>query len=226
MAEGKKLATPVCRRDDLTMNCMESVDDGVSESIITKRKKCRRSKVKRNKNKGIILMYANIQGVRGKLTSLQHVMSTTGADIVLLSETMKKNVSIDGCQYINPKVSVGQNVNNVNNSVCKKMKLYEPNESLNMMGIRIQINNIGIRLYTAHMKQQSTTSREDIKIQFDEIKNQFRSANFGHEPMLLICDYNVHVGGIEIDGCKDAQDWGGKELMAMVKEEGLILVNS
>ena len=76
------------------------------------------------------------------------------------------------------------------------------------------------------MKQQSTTSRDDIKIQFDEIKNQFRSANFGHEPMLLICDSNVHVGGIEIDGCKDAQDWGGKELMAMVKEEGLILVNS
>ena len=123
-------------------------------------------------------------------------MSTTGADVVLLSETMTKNVSINGCQCINPYVSVGQNVSIIfSGRWCgsKKMRLYEPNESVNMMGVRVQLNNIGVRLYTAHMKQQSTTSREDIKIQFDEIKNQFKSANSGHEPMLLVCDSNVHV---------------------------------
>ena len=36
----------------------------------------------------------------------------------------------------------------------------------------------------------------------------------------------VHVGGVEIDGCEDAQDWGGKEFMGMLKDEGLTLINS
>ena len=44
--------------------------------------------------------------------------------------------------------------------------------------------------------------------------------------MLMICDANVHVGGDVIPGCCDAQDWGGKELFSMLREEGLILVNS
>ena len=55
-------------------------------------------------------MYANIQGVRGKKTSLQHVMDTANIDIALLTETMTKNVSLEGCVCINPKESVGQNV--------------------------------------------------------------------------------------------------------------------
>ena len=72
-------------------------DGNCDELIVKRKKKCRRSKVNRNKNKEIIVMYANVQGVRGKITSLQHVMSTTGADIVLLTETMTRNVSVEGC---------------------------------------------------------------------------------------------------------------------------------
>ena len=193
-------------------------------SITIKKKRSRRSIVKRKVNKQINILYSNIQGVRGKKTSLKHVMETTDSDIVLLTETMVRNVDIEGCQCINPKVSVGQNVSIILAGRCcnkKKMKLYEPNDVINMMGLRLEVNNTGLRLYTAHMKQQSTTSRDDIKMQFDEIRNQFRSANLGREPMVLMCDANVHVGGVEIDGCEDAQDWGGKEFMGMLKDEGL-----
>ena len=63
----------------------------------------------------------------------------------------------------------------------QKIKLYEPNEIINMIGVRIERNNFGLRLY----KQQSTNSREDIRSQFDEIRNQFRSASIGREAMLL-----------------------------------------
>ena len=198
-------------------------------SITIKKKRSRRSIVKRKVNKQINILYSNIQGVRGKKTSLKHVMETTDSDIVLLTETMVRNVDIEGCQCINPKVSVGQNVSIILAGRCcnkKKMKLYEPNDVINMMGLRLEVNNTGLRLYTAHMKQQSTTSRDDIKMQFDEIRNQFRSANLGREPMVLMCDANVHVGGVEIDGCEDAQDWGGKEFMGMLKDEGLTLINS
>ena len=186
--------------------------------------------MKKNRNKELTVMYANIQGFRGKKTSLINAMESTKADVVMLTETMTKNVSIDGCQCINPKVSTGQNVSIILVGKCcvgsKKMKLYEPNESVNMLGIRVAVNKTGIRFYTAHLKQQSANSREDIKVQFDEIKNQFRSSNMGCEPMLMICDANVHVGGDVIPGCCDAQDWGGKELFSMLSEEGLILVNS
>ena len=214
------------------------LNHGISKSDVSandgqhkrKQKKCRRSLVGRNRNMEVVVVYANIQGFRGKKTSLINVMETTKADVVMLTETMVKNVSINGCQCINPKVSTGQNVSIVLASKCctsqKKMKLYEPNESINMMGIRLEFNNTGIRLYTAHLKQQSANSRDDIKIQFEEIKNQFRSSNMGREPMLLICDANVHVGGQVIDGCDDVQDWGGKELIHMLGEEGLIFVKS
>ena len=147
--------------------------------------------MKKNRVEEITIMYANIQGVRGKKTSLKNVIETTEADIVLLTETMTRIVTVEGCESINPKVSVGQNVSILLTGRCcngTKMKLYEPNESINMMGIRLEVNRMPIRIYTAHMKQQSSNSREDIKIQFDEIRNQFRSANLGREPMILVCD--------------------------------------
>ena len=156
-------------------------------------------------------------------------MSNCNANIVLLAETMVRNVKVQGCQCINPKTSVGQNVSIILRGKCcssRKMKLFEPNESINMMGIRIEVGGMGLRIYTAHLKQQSTNSRDDIKVQFDEIRSQFRSAGSGREPMLLVCDANVHIGGNVIRGCNDVQDWGGKELWSMIQEEGLLLINA
>lgn len=216
----KKLIVPDISRQDIC--------DEKSTSVKRKRKKVRRSLVKRRLNRQITVMFANIQGLRGKKTSLRHVMETTGAGIVMLAETMVRNVSLENCQCINPKVSVGQNVSIILAGKCcnvRKMKLYEPNDTINMLGVRLEVKNSAIRMYTAHMKQQSTNTRDDIKAQFDEIRYQFRSANLGREPMMLICDANVHVGGEEISGCQDSQDWGGKELMCMIREEGLTLLN-
>ena len=193
----------------------EKVNVGEGNAPLSnKKKKCRRSKTRKKDVRTVSIMYANIQGVRGKLTSLEHAMGTCDIDIVLLAETMIRNVKITGCKCINPIKSVGQNVSIGLRGKCisnRKMKLFEPNESINMMGIRIEINGVGLRIYTAHLKQQSTNSRDDIKVQFDEIKMQFRSAGIGREPMILIFDANVHVGGGIIKGCSDLQDWGGKE---------------
>ena len=47
-------------------------------------------------------MYSNIQGVRGKKTSLKHVIDTVGADVVMLAETMTKNVCLENYKCINP----------------------------------------------------------------------------------------------------------------------------
>ena len=194
-----------------------------------KGKGCRRSKRNRNQTKHFSLMYANIQGARGKITSLRHVMETVSADFVLLAETMTRKVCLDGCEVISPKKSTGQNVSIILSKSCctrKKMKLFEPNETVNMMGIRIEINQVGFRLYTAHLKQQSTSTREEIQSQFDEIRNQFKSANTAREPMIIAFDANVHVGKEGISKCKDRQDWGGKILMSLIKDEGLTLVNN
>ena len=105
------------------------------------------------------------------------------------------------------------------------MKIYEPNESVNMMGIRLEIKNNGIRLFTAHLKQLSANPRSVITDQFDEIRSQFKEANKSGEGMLLVFDSNVHVGS-GIKGCLDKQDWGGKLLLKMIEEESLTLVNS
>ena len=191
--------------------------------------KTRRSKCN---NKGYVMvnvMYANIQGFTGKKTCLLHTMNTLGADVVLLAETMVRKPVLEGCQSICPNKSVGQNVAIIlAKKACsyKKMKLYEPTETINMIGVRLEIKESGIRLYTAHLKQQSTNSKEDISYQFDEIKNQFHSANLGREGMLLILDANVHVGTAGVSACEDSQDAGGKMLLSVIKEEGLTIVNN
>ena len=208
--------------------CVTNKDE-MNVVMSKKKKKCRRSMVNKNHSKPVTIMYANIQGIRGKMASLKYVMSTCNADIVLLTETMTRNVKIDGCQCINPKTSVGQNVSIILKGKCssnEKMKLFEPNETINMMGLRVEICGMALRIYTAHLKQQSTNSRDDIKVQFEEIRMQFRSAQSGREPMLIICDANVHLGGGVIKGCGDVQDWGGKELWSMIEEEGLSLINA
>ena len=141
---------------------------------------------------------------------------------------MTRNVTMKGCQSVCPEKSVGQNVAVLlcgKLSGCKKMKLYEPNPTVNMIGVRIEMNQTGIRFYTAHLKQQSTTSRDDIASQFEEIKRQFCSAREGREAMLLVFDANAHVGPEIIKGCQDTQDWGGKMLMKMVIDNGLTIVN-
>ena len=174
-------------------------------------------------------MYANIQGFTGKRTSLQYTMNAVKADVVLLAETMTRKPVLEGCQSVCPNKSIGQNVAIIlANKACsyKKMKLYEPSETINMIGVRLQVKDLGIRLYTAHLKQQSSHSREEISRQFDEIRNQFRSANMGRESMLLLFDSNVHVGAEGITSCRDLQDAGGKMLMSVVREEGLLVLNS
>ena len=167
------------------------------EKVINKYKKCRRSKRKKKKLVSLSIMYANIQGFTGKKTSLMYTMDAIGADVVLLAETMTRKVSIKGCQCICPKESIGQNVAIIlNGKTCSydKMKLYEPNETVNMIGVRLEVGKFCVRLYTAHLKQQSTSSKEEISSQFDEMRNQFRSANDGREAMLIIFDANIHVG--------------------------------
>ena len=76
------------------------------------------------------------------------------------------------------------------------------------------------------MKQSSTNTRTEIGDQFEEIKTQFQNANKSKEGMLMVFDWNVHVGSSGIKGCKDKEDWGGKLVLKMISEENLVLLNS
>ena len=196
---------------------------------IKKTKPIRRSKMNRRLLKEINLLYSNIQGFTGKKESIVDIMQRANCDICLLTETMTVNVKLNGMKCITAKKSIGQDVAIVLRGSAAgivPMKLYEPNEAVNMLGIRLEIakNNFK-RFYTAHLKQMSTNDKEVIVNQFDEIKQQFRQAAISGEGMLLVCDANVHVGGEGIPGCDDKQDWGGSKVLEMIDSEGLYLVN-
>lgn len=216
---------PLCdgNSDDLNLITNQVMDKNVVG------RKVRRSKPKKKDFEDIVIMYANIQGFTGKKTSLEHIIQITQSDIILLAETMTRKVELKGCESIYPKQSIGQNVGAlVTGSVRSyhKMKLYEPNETINMLGFRIEVKDVGIRLYTAHLKQQSTNTKDEIASQFDEIRNQFRSASIGREGMMILFDANVHVGCEGVSRCEDVQDDGGKLLLNLVREEGLTIVNN
>ena len=174
-------------------------------------------------------MYSNIQGFTKKKENLIYIMDEVDCDICLLAETMTRAVKISGCRCITPIKSTGQNVCIIlRNKLVDKdiIKMYEPNDTINMIGIRIELLGSGIRIFTAHLKQQSACTRDDITLQFEEIRKQFRDAVVNNEAMIMIFDANAHVGKEAIEGCNDGQDWGGKELLKMIKEENLVLLNS
>ena len=197
--------------------------------MAVKRKKIRRS-VKKKKEKEILnIMYSNIQGVTKKKESLLHIMDELDIDICLLAETMTNSVKIAGCRCFTANKSIGQNVciiirnRLIDNDI---IKLFEPNETINLIGIRLEMMNSCIRIYTAHLKQQSVSTRDEITAQFDELKKQFQDAIKCNEGMLIVFDANVHIGKEIITGGIEEQDWGGKELMKLVKDENLVVLNT
>ncbi len=191
-------------------------------------KSVRRGGKNRSLKEDLTIFYNNVQGFSGKKNSLMEIFDVLDPDICLLTETMVVRTKLEGTKPINPVKSVGQNVaillrkKLVNHRV---VKIYEPNDTANMMGIRLEMKNNGLRVFTAHLKQLSVNTRSVIQDQFEEIRCQFREANSCQEAMLLAFDANVHLGDA-IRGCVDKQDWGGKILRDLIQEEDLILVNN
>ena len=145
---------------------------------------CKRAK------KYFTLVYSNIQGFTGKRDSIQEIRKTVDCDICLLTETMTVNVKMDGMKCITSKKSVGQNVAIVLRNQCAglvPMRLYELNDVINMIGIRIETaKNRYQRFFTAHMIQMSTNDRESISNLFEEIKLQFHLADTCRECQLCV----------------------------------------
>ncbi len=179
--------------------------------------------------KQIKLVYSNVQGFTGKKTSVTEIVQSLDCDICMLVETMTTRVKVEDMKSICPSKSVGQNVAILVGSRligCPTMKLYEPNEDVNMLGIRVELaKNNRVRFFTAHLKQISANEKDQIRTQFEEIRSQFHNAAACREGMILICDANVHVGKSGIPLCNDKQDWAGAEFLEIMNEEGLYLVN-
>ena len=198
-----------------------------NNEINNNKKKTRRSKKKKN-TETLTIVYSNIQGLTKKKESLDVIMEELECDVCLLAETMVCKAKINGTRCITASKSVGQNVcivvrrNVKNNNI---VKLYDPNDNANMIGIRIDMVNTSIRIYTAHLKQQSTNTWDEICNQFEEVRKQFQNATSSNESVIMIFDANVHVGSTCINGCLDKQDRGGKLLMQIVEEENLVLLN-
>ena len=118
------------------------------------KKRIRRSKMNLRLEKKLVVMYSNVQGFSGKKDSITEIAETLRSDICLLAETMSTNVKMTGAKCITAKKSIGQNVAIILRgklSGVVPMKLYEPNDTINMLGIRIEVakNNFQ-RFFTAH----------------------------------------------------------------------------
>ena len=141
-------------------------------------------------------MYSNIQGISKKKESLIDIMQEVDCDICLLAETLTNKIKLPGCRPVTARKSVGQNVGVLLRKDLmsqKIIKLYEPNDIANMIGIRFDLMNNGIRIYTAHLKQQSGNTREDIVDQFEEVKKQFKYASSSAEGMIMMSDSVMSV---------------------------------
>ena len=129
-------------RDDVSDEPRKDNDSILVSQNFRKNNRIRRSKLYERITKQIKILYSNIQGFTGKKNSIQDIMRVVDCDVCLLTETMTTNIKINGAKCITPKKSVGQNVAIILRGSAAglvPMKLYEPNETVNMMGIRLEI---------------------------------------------------------------------------------------
>ena len=140
--------------------------DGISScgQQLKKNKPIRRARMNKRVCKEFKILYSNIQGFTGKKSSIEDIMQTMGCDICLLAETMTTNIKIDGAKCITPKKSVGQNVAIILRGAAAgivPMKLYEPNETINMMGVRLEVAKNNFRLQILYCPHETIVNERE-----------------------------------------------------------------
>ena len=196
-----------------------------------KDKKCRRSKRNQNKFKKLKVYYANVRGIKSKITSMKEIIKEIKPHIICLTETKlgkDENIKIDGYHFENNNNEEGKG--GVTIGLCNEIRhmgvvLEKVTLEYETIWIKLSNEHIKIRIGNIYAPQESRTEKKVFEEMYRHICEQNLEAEKQGEKILILGDFNCKIGEC-IKGNRKEVTKSGKMLKKMVQDEGLKILNA
>ena len=152
----------------------------------------------KNKLKTLRILYANVNGIKDKMTSLQNAAETYGAHIVAVVETKQIPPRLEGYGIWNSKerknkggggVAIAAR-NDVNSKIIKVDNLDEDEQDVVWVELKKSLKeNLYIGVYYG---KQESASREDVENEFDQLNTQINVLATKGE-VIITGDFNAKL---------------------------------
>ena len=196
------------------------------ENAHNKRKKKNK---KGKKHKSINLLYANPDGIMGKVTSLISAAQTTNAHIIGLAETKlnKTHPTVQGYEWINkPRHNKrgGGVAILIRNDIYPMTQKVEDLEDLDQEILWVKIDNGKTKLYVGiFYGPQEKCSNEEAERQYAQLTTQINKLkNMGH--VILMGDFNAKLE-VKNNKIQQEQTRNGKNLEKLMEDTDTIPIS-
>ena len=195
-------------------------------------KKVRRGRAIRNQLENFKIWFHNVRGVKSKINSLRDKIDEVEPSVICIVETHlmdEDDLKFDGyspplrndrdCFGGGILVAVRDEIKNICTVVLKKSKIGE------MLWLVIDNGNVKVRLGVIYAPQESRTSKQELKVMYQDIKDQVSQAREKGQKVLIMGDFNAKIGDA-VKGNKSEVTKSGKLLLKMAKQEYLTILNT
>ena len=201
----------------------------------TCKRRIRRLKCKhiRNKSKSWTILHTNIRGFDSKVDSLKAIIGHVDPNVVTINETMFKNdrkLELEGFQSFTSSRDCkdGGGV-----ATCIKLseskgtlQTFEGKDDLELIITRHSQFKTPINVINFYGAVESRAKKEDINSRWHSIQQQIAKIEANGELLVLIGDFNAHVGEL-VPGNHSFKSVGGELLCEfLANNNNYILVNS
>ena len=214
------------------MQINETVTARIIENRQNERKKSqgKNKQKKRNRKNEIKIIYANVNGIKGKDASLQSAAEEYGADIICINETKTAPPRIQGYANWTHKQRPGKEGGGVaittkekiSNKTTKVENIEDHDQEVIWIEIKTTHNN-KIYIGTYYGKQEKEP-RENIEREFSQLESQMNKLQ-REAPIVLIGDFNAKIE-INKRNAYHKQSPNGKHLQQLIDNQNLIPINT
>ena len=200
-----------------------------NENSTVNRGKNRRNKRRQQKKKhNLNIVYANTNGIRGKIGSIQEICITNNIDIAIITETKGKPPLLKGYQWYSKErrnATGGGVAIAVKNEIARQTKEQKNMEDNEQEIIWIEINITGKdRIHIGgYYGPQEKCQKEEAERQYSQITTQINCLQETGS-IILAGDFNAKLE-VKEKNINQEQSRNGKLLQEMINNTNLIPVN-
>ena len=177
------------------------------------------------------VLYSNINGIKSKSESLKNIVEEKKPTVVMLVETkleIEDDFKIEG--YTTHKMNRNENGGGVMILVKEELKnitveVADRNEIGEAKWISINNGRTNVRIGVLYAPQEHRTSVQQLKIMYNDLKEQIQKAKINKQEVLLIGDFNAKVGELVTNNHTEVSK-SGKLLIKLLDSMHLKLMNT
>ena len=193
-----------------------------------KDRKRRRKKPRGKKIRKIILLYANINGVKGKIKSLETAVKASNCDIVMITETKGRPPQMEGFKwYHKERISTtgGGVAIGIRDEIAKYTGEIKDMEDQNQEIIWIESQIPGnSKLYLGcYYGPQEREKREEVERQYSQIETQIHRLQ-QQGSVILGGDFNAKLE-VSKQGAMQQESRNGHILSKLIEKTSMVPIN-